>query len=137
MRYDLGVAFRHVAEHGVVTQSVLARAALHTGDTVAPHSARAAQAIAPQAERNAPRLVPIEAIGDPKAPAAVAPAPVPAMAAAPARSIEDVVARAAAAVVAIETSSGRGTGFFVTPTLLVVRGGRKDYRLVRAAGSVR
>ncbi len=30
-----------------------------------------------------------------------------------------------------------GTADLVTPTLLVVRGGRKDYRLVRAVGSAR
>ena len=53
------------------------------------------------------------------------------------RSIEDIVSRAAGAVVGIETTSGRGTGFFVTPELLVtnahvVQG--HSYVTVRLAG---
>ena len=63
----------------------------------------------------APRLVPIEAASadaDPKPPAAVVTAP-------PTRTIEDIVSRASAAVVLIRTSSGAGTGFFVTQDLLL------------------
>ena len=62
----------------------------------------------------APRLVPIE-------PAEIPPTPRPA-ALAPAsttRSIEDVVSRAAPAVVLIRASGSTGTGFFVTQDLLL------------------
>jgi S1-C subfamily serine protease len=68
-----------------------------------------------------PRLVPI----DPTlttaaaAPAVTAPVAFSAPEAREPRSLEDVVGRASAAVVAIETPSGRGTGFFVTADLLV------------------
>jgi V8-like Glu-specific endopeptidase len=68
----------------------------------------------------APRLVPLttelpvsvrETTGTARAPASAEGATT--------RSLEDVVSRASGAVVAIETPSARGTGFFVTPDLLV------------------
>jgi S1-C subfamily serine protease len=66
-------------------------------------------------DESTPRLVPIE----PSTVADVDPA-VAIPAAAPAsRTIEDIVSRAASAVVLIRTSSGNGTGFFVTQDLLL------------------
>jgi S1-C subfamily serine protease len=65
------------------------------------------------------RLVPIEPIVEaaaPRSPAPVTEAPAPP---AGAPSIEDVVARVSAAVVGVETTTGRGTGFFATPNLLL------------------
>jgi S1-C subfamily serine protease len=61
-----------------------------------------------------PRLVPIQ----PTSVGADPSLPVPVAATAP-RSIEDIVSRASAAVVLIRTSSGNGTGFFVTQDLLL------------------
>jgi S1-C subfamily serine protease len=61
-----------------------------------------------------PRLVPIEASIPAETPASAA---APAEAAKPA--LEDVVSRALAAVVLIETPTARGTGFFVTQDLLL------------------
>jgi S1-C subfamily serine protease len=66
----------------------------------------------------ATRLVPIEPIDAAAATPIAAPASSAPVAPPPAvRSVEDVVARASAAVVAIETSTSRGTGFFVTSNL--------------------
>lgn len=72
-------------------------------------------AVAPQPTAvTEPRLVPIEpmqAIAPPAAALAVTPAG--------ARTIEDIVSRAAAAVVLIKSASSTGTGFFVTQDLLL------------------
>jgi S1-C subfamily serine protease len=61
-----------------------------------------------------PRIVPIE-------PAVIAtePSPAPLVPTPSARSIEEIVSRAAAAVVLIRTTSASGTGFFVTQDLLL------------------
>jgi hypothetical protein len=61
-------------------------------------------------------MVPIEALSlEP----AGGPAPTSPSAITPAPSVEDIVSRASAAVVLIETPDSRGTGFFVTQELLV------------------
>jgi S1-C subfamily serine protease len=77
-----------------------------------------------------PRPDPLAKSGDPSAPspalAVATPAPAqpplsasdeaePSTPAAPSASLEDLVSRASPAVVVVETSSGRGSGFFVTP----------------------
>ena len=93
---------------------------------------------APAAAAPAPtRMVPLDS-------SLVAESPTSSSAAAPARlaegsarPLEDIVSRASAAVVGIETTSGRGTGFFVTSELLVtnahvVQG--HSYVTVRLAG---
>ena len=63
-----------------------------------------------------PRLVPLEPVSLREEPAAPAPVPVerPTL-----RSIEEIVSRAAPAVVLIRTSNSAGTGFFVTQDLLL------------------
>ena len=63
-----------------------------------------------------PRLVPLEPISLREEP--LAPAPVPVERSMP-RSIEEIVSRAAPAVVLIRTSNSAGTGFFVTQDLLL------------------
>ena len=63
-----------------------------------------------------PRLVPLEPVSLREEPAA--PAPVPVERPTP-RSIEEIVSRAAPAVVLIRTSNSAGTGFFVTQDLLL------------------
>ena len=105
-----------------------------TADAAEPrHDAPSAAAPAPT------RLVPLD-------PSLVAESPAPSSPPPPSpsrdadgspRSIEDIVSRASTAVVGIETSSGRGTGFFVTSELLVtnahvVQG--HSYVTVRLAG---
>jgi S1-C subfamily serine protease len=53
------------------------------------------------------------------------------------RSIEEVVSRAMAAVVSIESSAGRGTGFYVTPDVLITNAhvvAGHSYVTVRLAG---
>ena len=62
-----------------------------------------------------PRMVPIE----PVAPAATSVAPSANAGVSSVRSIEEIVSRAAAAVVLISTSTSTGTGFFVTQDLLL------------------
>jgi S1-C subfamily serine protease len=52
------------------------------------------------------------------APASAAPVTLPPAAPAP-PSLEDIVGTASAAVVSIETPGGRGSGFFVTPELVL------------------
>jgi S1-C subfamily serine protease len=69
---------------------------------------------APADGSNTPKLVPIEPVEIPSTPAPVADVPVSA-----ARSIEDIVSRAAPAVVLIRASGSTGTGFFVTQDLLL------------------
>lgn len=66
----------------------------------------------PSEAEPAPRLVPIEPmeVASPTAPAVTAPAT---------RTIEDIVSRAAAAVVLIRTPASTGTGFFVTQDLVL------------------
>jgi S1-C subfamily serine protease len=78
------------------------------------------------------RLVPIEAIVAPSEHLGTA-ADVPR----PALAIEDVVSRAAPAVVLVETSTARGTGFFVTQDLLLTNAhvvGNSSTVRVRLAG---
>jgi S1-C subfamily serine protease len=84
--------------------------------TTAPEPAREESA-APRTAA-APRLVPIEPTLPAEAPPAAADILIPA-GARDARPLEDIVGRASAAVVGIETTGGRGTGFFVTSDLLV------------------
>jgi S1-C subfamily serine protease len=86
----------------------------------------------PNAAAVTPRLVPIEPLGLPAGASAGATSP-----AATPMSIEDVVSRAAPAVVLIETSSARGTGFFVTQDLLLTNAhvvGAHSSVTVRLAG---
>jgi S1-C subfamily serine protease len=73
--------------------------------------------LAPSEPIPAPRLVPIETVSHRDDP----PTPPPGAAAASAapRSIEEIVVRAAPAVVLIRTSNSAGTGFFVTQDLLL------------------
>ena len=85
------------------------------------------------------KLVPIDALSATTAPSApdVASADRSLTPASPARAIEDVVARAAAAVVAIETSTSRGTGFFATSDLILTNAhvvGSESAVTVRLAG---
>jgi S1-C subfamily serine protease len=80
----------------------------------------------------APQLVPIEPLGVPAGAASAAPSGT-----ATTISIEDVVSRAAPAVVLIETPSARGTGFFVTQDLLLTNShvvGNNSSVTVRLAG---
>jgi S1-C subfamily serine protease len=77
----------------------------------------------------APRLSPRAPAGDPAPPAASPPrtatppvprdAAAPVAAAAPSLSLEDIVGSTSAAVVSIETPGGRGSGFFVTPEIVL------------------
>jgi S1-C subfamily serine protease len=85
-------------------------------DTAKAVETAAAEASAPAV---APRLVPIEPLVADNPPPASASTPVSAASADGARPLEEVVSRAAGAVVGIETASGRGTGFFVTSELVV------------------
>jgi S1-C subfamily serine protease len=90
-----------------------------------------------RSEPDAPRLVPIAPLerADARAVAEVsAPSPPDAR---PTVDLEQIVARASGAVVAIETAGSRGTGFFVTPDLLVTNAhvvGGHSYVTVRLAG---
>ena len=68
----------------------------------------------------APRLVPVEPVVNSEAFAPVKSEPAGATTSSPgAMPLEEMVSRASAAVVGVETTSGRGTGFFVTPDLVV------------------
>ena len=66
-------------------------------------------------EDSGPRMVPIAPSPVVEEPHSAAPVAPPSTT----RSIEDIVSRASAAVVLIRTSSGNGTGFFVTQDLLL------------------
>jgi S1-C subfamily serine protease len=79
-------------------------------------------------------MVPIEP--SPVRAPAVAPAPLPAVAPAPS-SIEDLVSRVSPAVVLIETSTAKGTGFFVMQDLLITNAhvvGSNGFVTVHLAG---
>ncbi len=80
-----------------------------------------------------PRLVPIDPIEE----SATVPALTTASSPAAGRTLEEVVGRASAAVVALETATGRGTGFFVTTDLIVTNAhvvGGHSFVTVRLAG---
>ncbi|HXG89852.1 MAG TPA: trypsin-like peptidase domain-containing protein [Vicinamibacterales bacterium] len=94
------------------------------GSTLAPPAeAAATPSAAPESAASAesqPRMVPLDV--PPDLSTSPSTGPLTADASAPSagpRSIEDVVGRASAAVVSIETATGRGTGFFVKPDTLV------------------
>jgi S1-C subfamily serine protease len=119
-----------------VTPTTPSGAPPSTAPSPAPAPAPPAETPASPPAADAPVIV-----MTPPAPVVVpAPAPVPesARSAAPAdRSIEDVVSRASSAVVSIESSTGRGTGFFVTQDLLVTNAhvvGGHSFVTVRLAG---
>jgi S1-C subfamily serine protease len=86
-----------------------------TGAETGPVIEGRGAAVAPPDE--AARIVPIEPIVAVDSSDDSRPAPIPATT--PSRGIEDIVSRAAAAVVLIRTASSTGTGFFVTQDLLL------------------
>jgi hypothetical protein len=87
---------------------------------VATDSTPTALPASPGTAESAARLVPVEPVLSREAPAAAVSTRVNAAASSlDVPPLEEVVSRASAAVVGIETTTGRGTGFFVTPDLVV------------------
>jgi S1-C subfamily serine protease len=97
-------------------------------------STPASRSAIPPSDGGAARMVPIEP--SPVRAPSVAPTPTPAVIPTP-PSIEDLVSRISPAVVLIETSTARGTGFFVTQDLLITNAhvvGSNGFVTVRLAG---
>jgi hypothetical protein len=105
----------YVIRSGPKEEPIVAAAATRVPEP--PPAAGATVAAAPLAAPSiaVPAAAPVRATALPSAPS----------------SFEDVVGDAAAAVVSIETSTGRGTGFFVTPELIVT-----NAHVVQQHGSV-
>jgi S1-C subfamily serine protease len=85
----------------------------------ANHAAPASPLTSTATHSSVPRLVPVDPIVVNEAPAVSPSAAASVTAPAGAPPLEEIVSRASAAVVGIETAAGRGTGFFATPDLVV------------------
>jgi S1-C subfamily serine protease len=97
-------------------------------------SAQPVEFVSPRAQAPdvdaSPRLVPVEVVISVEAPPAAAANP-------PKPALEDIVSRALAAVVLIESPTAHGTGFFVTQDLLLTNAhvvGSNSFVTVRLAG---
>jgi S1-C subfamily serine protease len=128
------------AEHHVepAATSAFADEKTERAATVRPTSAapRPADRLSPAPTGNGDRLVPIDPIGEATPTRTAVSTPPTPSAAVTARPLEEIIARASSAVVAIETPAGRGTGFFATATLLLTNAhvvGNESSVIVRLA----